>query len=60
MRRSAQVILTSAVVTAISLWAATAVLVLFMPAGRAWVWTALASAAALVVAAGAVAFGRKP
>ncbi len=59
MRPGAQIVLNSAVVAAVALWIATAALVVVIPDGRAWVWTAIASAAALGVAAGAVAFGRK-
>lgn len=60
LRRAAQIVLTSAVVTAVCLWIATGVLLLAVPEGRAWAWTAIASTVALLVAAIAVTFRRKP
>jgi hypothetical protein len=59
LRRIPQLVLTSAVVTAVCLWAATGILLLAVPDGHAWTWTAIASVVALFVAAAAVTFGRE-
>lgn len=60
LRRLPSLILNASVVTTCSLSAATGLLALIGAAGRAWMWTALAAAAALLVAAGAAVFGQKP